>query len=161
MPHYFAYGSNLSRARLEARVGAVRVVGRAQLEAYRHRFSKLGRDGTAKGNIEQNRDTAVWGVIYDLDGAQHERLIEFESGYRQSTLEVRNDRGELIRITSFEANKIISGILPTAEYLAHYVNGMREHRLPAKYQAEVLLGLEHLIPDIERRDPLLSRLRGR
>ena len=149
MPRYFAYGSNMSRARLEARVGSVVVLGRGRLEAYRHRFSKHGRDGTAKGNIERAPGAEVWGVIYDLDEGQHETLIHYESGYRQTWLEVRNDHGDLIRITSFEAHRIVSGLCPTAEYLAHYVTGMREHDLPRHYRAEILRGLEHLIPDLE------------
>lgn len=78
---YFAYGSNMSRARLEARLGRVADLGRAQCHERRHRFSKLGRDGTGKGNIEAVADARVWGVLYQLDGGQLDRLIEIESGY--------------------------------------------------------------------------------
>ena len=45
---YFAYGSNLSSARMAARVPSARVVARAQLPGHALRFHKVGRDGSAK-----------------------------------------------------------------------------------------------------------------
>ncbi len=52
----------MCRARLIERVGAVDVVGPAQAPGWRHRFNKLGHDGTGKGNIEPG-DEHVWGVV--------------------------------------------------------------------------------------------------
>lgn len=134
---YFAYGSNMSRARLVQRVGEVGVVGRARLDDHRHRFSKLGLDGTGKGNIELAEGNAVWGVVYELDVAQWELLTPFETGYRSLALDVWVARARL-SASSFVAKRIVSGLQPTREYVDHYCIGMREHQLPEHYCAAVL-----------------------
>ncbi len=130
---YFAYGSNMSRSRIEARLGAVVDLGRARCPARLHRFSKLGRDGTGKGNIEVDGGALVWGVVYELDAAQFERLVEFEFGYR--VVELGLERGSAL---SFEALRPAPGLAPSREYLEHYVAGVREHRIPEDYLAAVL-----------------------
>lgn len=134
---YFAYGSNMSRARLEQRVGEVGVVGRARLDDHRHRFSKLGQDGTGKGNIELAEGNAVWGVVYELDVAQWEVLAPFEIGYRPLALDVWATRARL-SARSFVAERIVIGLQPTVEYVEHYRIGMREHQLPEDYCTAVL-----------------------
>jgi gamma-glutamylcyclotransferase len=140
VPHYFAYGSNMSRSRLETRVGAVRVLGRGQLHTHRHRFSKLGRDGTGKGNVEARSGESVWGVVYELDSHQLARLAGFELGYREESFEIDlHGRGELVRTTSYQALKIVPGLTPTPGYLEHYLVGMREHGIPEDYR-ELILG---------------------
>lgn len=138
MPRYFAYGSNMSRARLEARVERVRVVGPAVLEDHRHRFSKLGFDGTGKGNVEDHSRAQVWGVVYELDEAQLRRLAGFEGGYREAQLRVALASGEGLLTHSFRAHDITEGLAPAPDYLGHYLQGMREHALPEHYVEAVL-----------------------
>lgn len=135
----------MSRARLEQRVGRTTVLGVTRLEGYRHRFSKLGNDGTGKGNIEAHAGEAVWGVVYDLDDRQFARLTQFEFGYGQTSLDVPLRAGELIRVASFEAHAIVPGLTPTAAYLEHYVIGMREHDIPRDYRLRVLGDFDELI----------------
>lgn len=137
--HYFAYGSNMSLPRLEARVGAVAVVGWASLTGYRHRFSKRGEDGSGKGNIEIDASGVVHGVIYELGGAQLAALHPYESGYRIIDVEVMaRVASRSLRAVTYEALAPTAGLVPTAEYLAHYRSGMREHGLPEEYAAIVL-----------------------
>lgn len=142
MPRYFAYGSNMSRARIEARLGSVQDLGRARCPDREHRFSKLGRDGTGKGNIEAVAGALVWGVVYELDEAQLARLAEFEFGYRATQIELA--AGMQI-VTSFVALKPVAGLAPTPEYLEHYVTGIREHGIPDAYLAAVIDEFEHLL----------------
>ena len=142
---YFAYGSNMSRARLEARVGAVLDHGRATLSDYRHRFSKHGVDGTGKGNIEDvaalSEAARVWGVLYSLTPGQFEVLAGFETGYRPVQLPMVRTTREHSRVHSFVALEIVEGLRPTAQYLEHYRRGMHEHGIPEDYMAEILAGL--------------------
>jgi gamma-glutamylcyclotransferase len=135
---YFAYGSNMSRARLEGRLGRVVDRGRAQCRDRRHRFSKLGRDGSGKGNLEAAADELVWGVVYELDGGQLERLVAVELGYRMIEVAVELEWIGSVRAASFEALEPTSGLVPTREYLEHYLVGMREHEIPDAYLAAVL-----------------------
>lgn len=140
MPLYFAYGSNMSRARLEQRVGGVELIGRAQLHSHRHRFSKLGTDGTGKGNVEPLPGELVWGVVYELAPAQLELLDEFETGYRaiELALQLRDTGQAIVRALSYQALRVVEGLQPTEAYVRHYIAGMREHALPTAYCAAVL-----------------------
>jgi gamma-glutamylcyclotransferase len=137
MHRYFAYGSNMLRARIEERLGPVEVLGAAVLAGYAHSFSKLGRDGTGKGNISQARDGEVHGVLYRLDAVQLTRLVEIEGGYRLISLSVRCS-GQVVDAGAFQALAPMPALVPTAEYLAFYERGMHEHGLPAHYRAWIL-----------------------
>lgn len=147
MPSYFAYGSNMSRLRLEQRVGLVQVLGCGRLDGHHHRFSKLGRDGTGKGNIEPREDASVWGVLYELGDDQLARLTEFEFGYRPAILTVAlaADPGRAVRASSFSALNVVDALEPTIEYIEHYLIGMAEHGIPDHYRQELLDALGDLL----------------
>lgn len=137
MHRYFAYGSNMLRARIEERLGRVEVLGAAVLAGYAHSFSKLGRDGTGKGNIRQAHGGEVHGVLYRLDAGQLARLVEIEGGYRLISLSVRQ-RGAVVDARAFQALAPMAALAPTDEYLAFYERGMREHGLPVHYRALIV-----------------------
>ncbi|MCG8425058.1 MAG: gamma-glutamylcyclotransferase [Proteobacteria bacterium] len=153
---YFAYGSNMLRQRLEARVGSVVLIGTARLDGYGHSFSKLGRDGTGKGNILPAPGQVVHGVVYRLTGEQIISLRRFEGGYEQFSLSViLHEQGERtpqkglnVQVESFRAIRPVQPLRPTREYVAYYERGMREHRLPGEYarlihnQARLLWGVD-------------------
>ncbi|WP_146658269.1 gamma-glutamylcyclotransferase family protein [Enhygromyxa salina] len=139
MPSYFAYGSNMSRSRLEQRVGAVHLHGAARLHAHRHRFSKLGQDGTGKGNVEPHEGSVVWGVVYELADDQFARLTEFEFGYRHAVLAVAlAESGRSVSASSFVALNIVEALEPSTEYIEHYRIGMAEHGIPKQYRQRLL-----------------------
>ena len=48
---YFAYGSNMSSARLAARLGPTRCLGRAVLDHFALAWNKPGLDGSGKANL--------------------------------------------------------------------------------------------------------------
>jgi cation transport regulator ChaC len=135
---YFAYGSNMRRARLEARVGEVIDEGWATLAGWRHRFNKHGTDGTAKGNIEIATGHEVHGVLYRLRPKQVEVLARYEVGYQRVELDVHHRATGDVRALSFTATALHDGLEPTADYVAHYEHGMIEHELPAAYRRWIL-----------------------
>ncbi|NVB39189.1 gamma-glutamylcyclotransferase [Pseudenhygromyxa sp. WMMC2535] len=138
VPLYFAYGSNMSRARLEARVGVVRDLGAIHLPGHVHRFSKRGRDGTGKGNVEARAaQDLVWGVLYDLGAAQFEALRAFESGYREARLGMDAAHLGRVEALSFVACEAVAELAPTTAYLEHYRQGVVEHGIPATYLQEI------------------------
>lgn len=129
----------MSRARLQARLGAVEDRGRAVLHDWRHRFSKRGGDGTGKGNIEPVTGSVVHGVLYVLTRSQLDRLVTFEGGYALAELPVhRRGIGELA--ATFVARPPVAPLRPAPFYVAHYVVGMREHGIPSRYAEEILGG---------------------
>lgn len=134
---YFAYGSNMSSARLVARVGGVVSLGAALLSEHRHRFSKLGTDGTGKGNVEPTARAAVHGALYLLEREQLDQLVTFETGYRVVELDVWH-RASTARAVTFVALRSVEALHPTQSYLEHYRRGMAEHGLPQDYVDDVL-----------------------
>ncbi|RMH44075.1 MAG: gamma-glutamylcyclotransferase [Deltaproteobacteria bacterium] len=128
---YFAYGSNMSRARLEARVGRVVDLGAARLDGYRHAFAKPGLDGSGKGAILVDPNDHVWGVRYELNARQVAVLDDFEglgTDYRRATVDVAGEPA----ITYVQV-RVVDGLRPTDDYLQYYLDGMREHGIPEEY----------------------------
>ncbi len=137
MPLYVAFGSNMHRLRLERRIGAVIDHGRVVLPGYCHGFTKLGRDGTGKGNVAPAPGRDAHGVLYEITDAQVEVLAEYEPGYERVTVPARAG-SETLSVLSFVSPMWIPGLLPSREYVGHYWRGMREHRLPLDYMREVI-----------------------
>jgi hypothetical protein len=88
--HYFAYGSNLLMARLQARTPSARRLGVATLPGWELRFHKIGRDGSGKGDIVPAADGCVTGVLYRLRARELRRLDQAEgAGYRRQRISVQ------------------------------------------------------------------------
>jgi hypothetical protein len=135
---YLAYGSNLSTPRLEARVGRVICHGVAWVPGRAHRFSKLGRDGSGKGNLEEDPAQSAFGVLYWLTEAQWDALAPYEAGYDRRVLEVAVPSSRPLRVETFLAQRPVRDLVPTEDYRAHYRRGMEEHGLPLWYRRHVL-----------------------
>ena len=78
---YFAYGSNLTSARLVERVPSARAVGPALLRDFRLTLDKRGADGSGKANLAPAPGGSVWGVVYTFDPAEWVRLDACEPRY--------------------------------------------------------------------------------
>ena len=76
---YFAYGSNMLRQRLHARVGTLTELGAVCLARFRLTFSKRGNDGSGKCTLAVGgADDIVWGVAFELSVQQKQLLDRFE-----------------------------------------------------------------------------------
>lgn len=137
LARYFAYGSNMPRARLEARVGTVRVLGAAMLPGHRLCFHKRGADGSGKCDVLASPQDAdvVHGALFALDPSQLERLHGFEGrGYECVRLTVGLGARSLPALT-YRAlpQHTDASLLPFDWYLALVQAGAEEHALPAGY----------------------------
>ena len=133
----FAYGSNMSRARLEARVGACRSLGAARLDAYVLRYHKRGRDGSGKCDAYYTGalTDAMYGVVFELDQRQGERLDGFEGlDYVRKTVEVSiggQPHEAFAYVVKPEA--IQPNLSPFPWYHAFVLQGAIEANLPPDY----------------------------
>ena len=90
---YFAYGSNLSRERLRARVPEAVAMGAARLPHWTLCFDKHGRDGSAKASIRRAVGQEVWGAVYRMmceaarNGSEGEGLGATDSRVRRHTFD--------------------------------------------------------------------------
>ncbi|MFP8875076.1 MAG: gamma-glutamylcyclotransferase family protein [Myxococcota bacterium] len=128
---YFAYGSNMSSARLAARLGEVRPLGRAALDHFELAWNKPGLDGSGKANVRRRVGAATWGVVYAVAPADWPLLDSFESGYARETHPVRDDAGRERSVQLYRWRRDTPDHTPSAEYLELVLAGAREHQLPA------------------------------
>ncbi len=139
LEHYFAYGSNLSPSRLQARVPQARVVGCARLLDWRLVFDKHGRDGTAKANIRRCPGDEVWGAVYRVAPCYREPLDLAEglgTEYELRELKVAL-AGEQTSVYTYVALRLRAGLPLENWYLRHILEGVSHHALPTTWHARV------------------------
>lgn len=129
---YFAYGSNMMTARLQARCPSARPAGIAYAENHRLTFWKKGRDGSGKGHLAADRGLSQPGVLFTLSPADLAALDSFEGagrGYRRADdFAVRlKDTNEITHAATYIATDLDETLKPYDWYLALIVAGAREH----------------------------------
>jgi gamma-glutamylcyclotransferase (GGCT)/AIG2-like uncharacterized protein YtfP len=138
MPLYFAYGSNMSTARLQTRAASASPLGIAVLEGHDLRFHKQGQDGTGKADAYHTGSTAdaVWGVLFDMTDGDLRTLDGFEgSQYARALTNVRRNDGVTTEAWVYMAkpDALQASLVPSEQYLRYVLDGAREHELPASY----------------------------
>jgi len=150
MDLYFAYGSNMSTPRLQARVGDARPLHRACVEGWQLCFDKPGRDGTAKANLVPVPEARAWGVLFEIPAAAWDVLDGFERGYERRRLRLADRAGAALHAQAYVYRPAAQSPAPTppasrdaprrtgrpsAAYLEHLLAGAREHGLPQRHVA--------------------------
>ncbi|WP_415755198.1 gamma-glutamylcyclotransferase family protein [Pseudomonas leptonychotis] len=128
---YFAYGSNMNPARMQARGLAVLEALPGHLPGYSLCFNKRAADrppGRAYANIRHEREGRVEGVLYRLpDAGEIAKLDHFEGTpiyYSRECLPIVTAHG-VQPAWVYIANPAFrqEGLLPSADYLAHLLAG--------------------------------------
>ncbi len=135
---YFAYGSNMSSARLIARTPSAKAVATACLPEYTMGYTKLGVDASGKCGINpsNNSEDRVYGVLFKIHRAEKDELDAFEGlGLVYTDLEVtvydqNNEPKQAITYVPLSEDK---GLLPWDWYKHHVVSGAYEFDLPQEY----------------------------
>ncbi|MBL4633125.1 MAG: gamma-glutamylcyclotransferase [Kofleriaceae bacterium] len=136
MKTYFAFGSNMSRARIQARTSEVLCLGAGRLDGFEHSFSYMGDDGSGKGNIVLQAGASTWGVLYDLNEDQATILHGYEVGYEIIQVSVQR-LGEQVQAYAYLSAQAHMALIPTSEYIGHYLLGMQENEFPDNYVAAI------------------------
>lgn len=138
---YFAYGSNMSSRRLQARVPSATLVSKASLRGHQLRFHKHSLDDhSAKCDAYRTGepDHRVLGVLFEFDQSEQAYLDRCEGeGYKVVRVEVETEDGDFVQALSYLAVLIKPGLKPYPWYKQHVLNGAREHALPAEYIAMI------------------------
>lgn len=149
---YFAYGSNMLPARLLGRCPSARVVGTGVARAWSLAFSKASKDGSGKATLVTAPNSAVPGVIFEIDLAEREQLDRHEgvdSGYR------RDDNfaieGSTVPASSYLGTSLDHTLRPFDWYLATVIAGAEYHGLATAHVA-ALRGMQFVEDtDLNRR----------
>ncbi|BBB25951.1 gamma-glutamylcyclotransferase family protein [Amphritea japonica] len=134
---YFAYGSNMSVARLRQRVPSACVIGVYYLDGHSLRFHKSGQDGSAKCNVcYTGGEGRVYGVLYEIDSVEKIQLDKAEGlgvGYGEKMVQIYNLNGTNVEAITYYALQIDEVLKPYSWYVNHVVIGAREAELPDEY----------------------------
>ena len=89
--YYFAYGSNMSSKRLNARIKATKYAN-GKLLKHKLKFHKISKDGSGKCDAFETGDSNdfVLGVVYEIDKNDLEQLDRFEAkgkGYERKEVD--------------------------------------------------------------------------
>lgn len=146
---YFAYGSNMLSARLQAanRCPSAVSLGRATLSGHRlmwHKPSKKDLSGKCDV-VPGSEGETVHGVLYRISEAEHTALDREEGagpkgGYKAVTFSVVHD-GKKVDAASYQATVTDPSLKPWSWYRALVVAGANEHDLPSEY-ISALAGVE-------------------
>jgi cation transport regulator ChaC len=137
---YFAYGSNMSSPRLQARTPSASKLLTARLPGHRLAFHKVGRDASAKCDIVDSThdDSHVLGVVFLIAAHERPALDRAEgvgNGYRAIMVNVEAHDGSRLSALAYQATRIDASLMPYDWYLHHVIFGAREHDLPDDYVA--------------------------
>ena len=139
--YYFAYGSNMLAARLQARCASARVVTTAHVSGFRVVFGKRGRDGSGKATlVEFSGGSRVPGVVFEIDDADLVALDGIEGpGYRRTDgFTVTCTRtGQAIPASTYFARDLVPDLKPFDWYLALVLAGVAEHGLDEAHAARL------------------------
>jgi gamma-glutamylcyclotransferase len=129
---YFAYGSNLSPARMRERIAAAEPLGAARLAGFCLRLDKRGADGSGKANLCADPEREVWGALYRFDASEWPRLDAFEPGYERIEVEVVC-LGSARAAHTYLSRRLTPDPVPFAWYKRLLVEGARAHGLPEEW----------------------------
>ncbi|HHX8335971.1 TPA: gamma-glutamylcyclotransferase family protein [Vibrio diabolicus] len=153
---YFAYGSNMSLARLRERVPSAKRIGMYCLTKHQLSFHKSSKDGSGKcdayftDNIKHN----IFGALFEIDENEKKALDRAEGlgyGYDQKLVNVEGLDGQVFEAVTYVATNIDNTLAPYSWYLNHVVVGAKETSVPENY-LENILAVEVLEDTDKERD---------
>ena len=134
---YFAYGSNMSTARLRERIPSASPRGAASIAGHRLVCNKRGKDGSGKANLEVASEATAWGVVFEVLPSDWHRLDAFEWGYerRGCSVQVAGAVCEAQFYLAIAPGRV--AIPPFDWYRDHCLHGAIEHALPEEVVSEI------------------------
>lgn len=134
--YYFAYGSNMSRDRLQDRLGKVKKIGTAVLPGYNLIFNCGWKSRSVANIIKTSENDKVEGVIYELDDYQIFELDRYEGWPYSYEKFFFMSEGRILFGYHSVSEFFKSDAYPSYPYLCLLIDGAQENKL--KYTLEKL-----------------------
>lgn len=152
---YFAYGSNMLRERLVARVSTAQAVAVGVVRDYRLDFAKVSADGSGKGDMVASPGDEVWGLVHEFDADRRADLDRHEGGhYHAREVVVSTPSGdEMAWSYMAEPQRRDTSKVPYDWYLALIIAGARQGGLPAA----CIQALEAMAFDVDGKEDRATR----
>ncbi|MDR5867729.1 gamma-glutamylcyclotransferase family protein [Halomonas koreensis] len=151
MPYYFAYGSNMNPARVEARIGTTRRALPGVLRDHALRFDKASRvPGISHANVAPAAGQRVEGALFELLAPEQiECMDPFEGyphDYDRHRLPIHTSQGPIQAWVYIAApGTTAEALRPAREYLDHLLAG--EPFLSVDYHAR--LAAQEAVHDLD------------
>jgi len=135
---YFAYGSNMSIARLKARVPSAMPLGCYSIKERDLRFHKSSKDGSGKCDafFTGNGEDVIFGALFEMNPSEKAILDRAEGlgfGYDEKEITVISEEGIRFKAITYFATDIKPNLKPYSWYLNHVFIGATETSLPNDY----------------------------
>ena len=159
---YFAYGSNMARERMRARVPSAEFLSVASLPGYTlkfHKPGKIGGTGKCDAAYTGKSEDRVLGALYSIRTSQLPELDRIEGlghGYARKTVSVSTSSGESFSAETYIATICDPSLHPLDWYKEHVLRGARAIGLPSDYVASIEAVAADVDPDKVRRAMELS-----
>jgi ketosteroid isomerase-like protein/gamma-glutamylcyclotransferase (GGCT)/AIG2-like uncharacterized protein YtfP len=158
---YFAYGSNMSASIIAEVAPRHGFIGRAYLPRHRLAFTRRSvRTGTGVADIVADPSCTVWGVLYELEPDDLDRLDRKEGfgwAYGRRDVRVFDDAGVGHSALAFVVlAKASTEIQPSDQYVRQLIDAATERSLPRRY-VDSLRVWRPARPDPPRSDPPTTR----
>jgi len=152
---YFAYGSNMSVPRIQARIPGAEFVSVAGLREHRLTFSKPGSDDSGKCDalFTGRDDDLVYGVVY-LITPQEKLILDHYEGlgvhYLVKSARVLSYNSGDLDVFLYVATEVLENLKPYSWYKRHVLHGAIEAGLPEPYRQYISDIIASEDPDPER-----------
>ena len=139
---YFAYGSNMLKERLRARVCGALALSKVCMLGYQVRFHKRSEDGSGKCNLIEtgSHEDRVYGVVFEISKEQLEKLDVTEGhgkGYAHKYIPLPNRPAENALAYVAEPKYIDDELSPYRWYHGLVIAGAEQNGLPVNYIEEL------------------------
>ncbi|TXS92902.1 gamma-glutamylcyclotransferase [Parahaliea maris] len=156
---YFAYGSNMSLARLRERVPSAARIGCYALREHDLRFHKSGRDGSAKCDafFTASGLDVIHGALFEIDPGEKPYLDRVEGlgfGYDEKEVILTASNGARVTAVTYVATVIDHTLKPYSWHLNHVHIGATEIAAPGDYVERKILAVDVIEDRDTARDSL-------
>ena len=128
--YYFAYGSNMDIKEFEANYKTAKAVALAYLDDWQLAFDKVAvrDDESAVADITKGYGTKVFGILYELDSSEYQKLDEQEGGYVKLSEMVYdgNDKKHKIFTYTVATKEPLDWPVPKIDYISKMIRGLKD-----------------------------------
>lgn len=137
--YYFAYGSNMSVKRIQARVPSAQKIGVYYIAGHKLTFAMHGFDDSAKCDVQHTKNPSdkVYGVVYKIAACER-YLLDIaenlaEGGYAIKNCLLEHTQQPAIQGFLYYAKRLHQHLKPFDWYKHHVLFGAQEAGLPSDY----------------------------
>lgn len=154
---YFAYGSNMSIARLRELVPSAVRLGCHRLKEHDLRFHKSSKDGSGKCDafFTGKDEDLIFGALFEIDSTEKTALDRAEGlgyGYDEKEVTILSGDGTSCKAITYIATNINKSLKPYSWYVNHVLVGAKETPLPDDYIQKKIEAVESIEDNDKERD---------